>query len=282
MHLSIPENTKIGNTLLRLQAEDMDETGNSFIEYSLVNENFLPKKLQISQLLSPRKELQPHFMVHPATGDVSLTRSLTSQSQLVLNFTTTDSKFQGDFLQIKFSVKDINDHAPTFKISLYIFDVYENVPIGTTIGIVEAYDNEDVGDNSKIVYELVVDENFTNSFPFAISNHNGVIKVKRNLNRERLDKYNFGVIAYDNPTRFEDRLNSTVEVQVNVLDVNDNSPKFFNYNELIRFPNSPDDKFVPVYYVNAVENCPLGTSIIKLEANDSDLPANGNLNFSTD
>lgn len=101
------------------------------------------------------------------------------------------------------------------------------------------------------------------------------------LDRETRDLYNFKVIAKDNGTV---RLSSTVDVEVHVMDVNDNPPRFYGHQEIGKLQNSlidPHKKetkhlLVPIYYASVPENSHVGTVVTRVYANDSDFVGNGN------
>lgn len=116
-----------------------------------------------------------------------------------------------------------------------------------------------------------------------ISEFGGVLSVYGELDREKLDKYSFKVIAKD--SALTSQLSSSVDVDINVLDINDHAPKFYGFDEIVStkisaedYPNHNFDSVmeIPVYHANVVENSPVGTPITRVFANDSDFSGNGN------
>lgn len=119
----------------------------------------------------------------------------------------------------------------------------------------------DHGANANISYTIKTENNTV--VPFSISPYNGQLSVNGLLDRETKDKYAFMVVARDNPIEGKS-LSSTVNVEVNVLDINDNAPLFFGYDDLVLNPEPKmhsnhyyQDK-IPVYYSTASENSPIG------------------------
>lgn len=126
---------------------------------------------------------------------------------------------------VEVSVLDINDNSPEFEQSSYIVDVPEDTPVGSFLVKVTAID-KDQGDNSKVLYFLSKESRGT----FHIDQDMGSITTAVPLDRERLAAYNFHVFAVDSSPA--DPRNTTAEVFVSILDINDNAP-FFVQDPLI-------------------------------------------------
>lgn len=275
--LSLPEDISIGTTVLQLIADDKDIGDNAEIRYEMVSETYIPNEVVPTSSV----HVLQYFMVHSTNGEVSIARSLPPESEFRLNVSATDGGELRDNVMIRMYVKDINDHAPVFKKSFYSFDAEEAQYSRTILGKIEATDL-DFGQNANISYYITNDS--YQHLPFSISESSGVLSVNGELDRENLDKYSFKVLAKDNSVIGQ--LTSAVDVDINVLDLNDNAPQFYGYDELIstKIPEveyHPNHNFdstmeVPVYYANVVENSPIGTPITRVFANDSDFSGNGN------
>ena len=113
------------------------------------------------------------------------------------------------------NILDLNDNDPHFNESLFMLNVSENVPVGTSVGTIVVKD-DDTDKNGQI--SLIIDADL----PFTIDS-SGVIKTDTQIDREDKHMYNFLVTAYDHgvPSR-----NSTASVVVHILDENDNYPVF--------------------------------------------------------
>lgn len=84
--------------------------------------------------------------------------------------------------------------------------------------VIKAQDGDD-GMNGKITYSLSSDS----ALPFTLGASDGVLKVSGSLDRELQSKYFLQILAQDGGTP---SLSSSMNLTVNVLDVNDNSPVF--------------------------------------------------------
>lgn len=100
----------------------------------------------------------------------------------------------------------------------YIFNVTENSPLFSEIGSVLARD-DDKGINGRISYHI---RNIT-SFPFNIHSNNGSIYVNGPIDYEEDHEFKLLIEAIDGG--FINK-NSSVEVSILVLDLDDNLPSF--------------------------------------------------------
>lgn len=261
--LTIPENITLGTPIIRLVATDQDEGANGAVSYSIVNETYAGDRYHPV----PRS----YFVINSVTGEISVARMPPATREIVLAITATDGGGLFDNVTLRFYVKDVNNHAPVFEKSWYLFNVHEGSYENRAIGSVKAVD-ADHGRNANISYGLVTSTN--QLVPFLISEYTGVLKVTGELDRESSDMYEFNVIAKDHGI---DTQTSTVLVQVNVLDVNDNPPIFWGFDEVRDYVGNGVDQFpVPVYRSSVADNSPIGTIVAKLNANDSDFVGNGN------
>ncbi|KAK9754964.1 Cadherin domain [Popillia japonica] len=262
--ISLPEDIAVGTTVLQLVAEDKDSLDNAVIKYELISETYIPNEHNIDPF-----HVTQYFMINSMNGDVIVARTLPPESEFRLNITAADKKGLKDFVILRIFIKDVNDHPPVFKKSWYNFDAEEINYSTNVLGRIEATD-ADFGMNANVSYSLKTDSN--EMLPFEISENSGLLKINGQLDRETRDKYSFYVIAYDNPTS-DKSLSSSVNVEVNILDINDNAPVFYGYDDLITIDENTS---IPVYYATASENTPLGTPISRVFANDSDFSGNGN------
>lgn len=264
--LLVPENTTIGVPIIRLLADDKDEGANAAITYSLGNET------TSSGVRSRRYDAtsRRYFHLDPRTAEISVARSLPPEKDIRLFVLARDSDGLSDNITVRIHVTDVNDHAPIFDKSWYTFDVAEGTYFGHAVGTVQAFD-ADFGENAKLNYELVTSHEDSGrasnwSRSFEVDPYEGVIRMSGVLDREKSTTHRLLVIARDQGSP---SLSSSVEVEINVLDVNDNAPMFHGYDEL-------EEGGLPVYRVSVLENSPIGTQIVKVYANDSDFAGNGN------
>lgn len=272
--MSIPEDIAVGTTIFKLRAEDKDIGENALIKYELVSVTYIPNE----KFSSNTFHIVHFFTVNPQSGSVSVARTLPPESEFRLNVSSSDAGGLKDFVAVKIYVKDVNDHPPVFKKSWYNFEVEETSFSRKILGKIEAIDS-DFGQNANVTYEIIKQDK---EFPFEISTLGGVLSVNGMLDREVKSNYKFMVLAKDNPKSGKS-LSSSVSVDVNILDINDNAPVFYGYDDVLKTTERnkyPNHNFasiaIPVYYATAPENTPIGTPITKIFANDSDFSGNGN------
>lgn len=126
---------------------------------------------------------------------------------------------------IEVAVLDINDNSPTFSSSSYVIDISEDAAIGSLVVEVTASD-ADEGKNGQILYILSKEARGA----FTIDADTGRILTAALLDREKIAAYSFQVCAVDlSPAAPH---NTTAQVTVTILDINDNAP-FFIQDPLI-------------------------------------------------
>ncbi|XP_043925786.1 uncharacterized protein LOC122800403 [Protopterus annectens] len=161
----------------------------------------------------------------------------------------------------KMDILDINDNAPTFPVNNLHISIKEYVPVGTRFAIQSASD-EDVGSNGITNYKLSVNDHF--SLDIGSSTDGGLtahLVLDKSLDREHKSLHELLVIAIDGG---EPQRTGTLQIVINVLDANDNSPVFEK----------------PVYKVSLAEDTPAGTLVIQVKATDRDEGTNGELVYS--
>ncbi|XP_035265776.1 protocadherin alpha-8-like isoform X6 [Anguilla anguilla] len=161
--------------------------------------------------------------------------------------------------RVEVNVVDVNDNTPSFREKSQHVNVTENTLPGVRFPLLEAYD-ADVGKNAVNTYKLSPNEHF------SLDLHKGEtvsaeLVLQKALDREKQPVIQLLLTAVDggNPQR-----SGSVQVIVNVLDINDNPPVFSS----------------SLYKVRIFENTPPGTSIITVNATDLDAGLNGEVVYS--
>lgn len=265
--LLVPENTTIGVPIIRLLADDKDDGTNAVIMYSLGNETTRSGTRARRYDATSRQ----YFHLDSRTAEISVARSLPSEKDIQLVVVASDSGNLSDNITVRIHVTDVNDHAPVFDKSWYTFDVAESTYSNHAVGTVRAIDS-DFGVNAELSYKLITSYEDSGlignlSRSFDVDPYKGIIRVSGILDREKITTHRLLVIACDHGSPI---LSSSVEVEINVLDVNDNAPIFHSYNEL------KEGDRLPVYRTSVLKNIPIGTQVVKVYANDSDFAGNGN------
>ena len=111
-----------------------------------------------------------------------------------------------------------------FSKAAYSATLPENLPIGHCFLTVEAKSRDSVDSVSYLL------SNSKDHNVFAVNKMNGQICTKKVLDRESKSKYEFSVLATDG--KFE----ALVSVAVEIIDENDNPPRFEQDKYLISIP----------------------------------------------
>ncbi|TKS82972.1 Protocadherin-16 Protein dachsous -like protein 1 [Collichthys lucidus] len=120
---------------------------------------------------------------------------------------------------VEVKVMDVNDNSPVFSKNSYSTEVSEDAAEGTKVLEVSAIDADD-DLNGKVLYFLSREAHGA----FTVDENTGVITTAAPLDREKLASYSFHVFAVDlSPAAPR---NTSAQVTVTVLDVNDNTPIF--------------------------------------------------------
>lgn len=126
---------------------------------------------------------------------------------------------------VEISVLDVNDNSPKFGSSSYTVDVSEDAAVGFVVLDATATD-VDEGENGQILYFLSQEAKGA----FTVHPDTGQVTTAALLDREKRASYIFQVYAVDlSPAAPR---NTTAQVTVHILDVNDNAP-FFIQDPLI-------------------------------------------------
>lgn len=136
-----------------------------------------------------------------------------------LTVRATDS-ISGVFADVPVSVQveDVNDCAPEFEQDNYTVTVSESALFGTAILKVVAYDN----DSQSIHYSIQTDNRNTSEH-FHIDAADGTVYLKKSLDHEAQPRHHFMVVVQDKGLPV---LTTKAHVWVDVVDMNDNPPKF--------------------------------------------------------
>ncbi|KAK6636221.1 hypothetical protein RUM43_009879 [Polyplax serrata] len=157
---------------------------------------------------------------------------------------------------VKVVVQDVNDHSPEFERQTYAANILENTPVGSFV-IQPVARDFDAGLNAKIKYSFLGEK----SERFHLDESTGTITTATVLDREETSVYFLTFVAQDcSPT--EPRA-TAVNLTINVLDDNDNSPKFDRSE----------------YTVYVPDNTPIGQFVFGAKAHDSDVGKNSQIKY---
>lgn len=236
----IYENEPIGTYITQLIAFDADSARNSIIEYSVVEGddhsffNINPKTGIVTSKLSFDYELKTKYAIKIIASNVG-----------TLLFTSS---------MLDIHVVGKNEYYPHFIQPVFQFTVSESAGIGTTVGKLQAID-EDSGIDGEIYFLLVGN---SNKKGFQIDTKIGSIKVSRVLDRESQSRVVLTVLAKNAGSI---RGNDTDEAQIVISIQDGNDPPVFSKD---------------IYEARVSEAAPLGTSVVSVSAVDKDVHPNNN------
>ncbi|XP_010901974.1 protocadherin-19 isoform X5 [Esox lucius] len=162
---------------------------------------------------------------------------------------------------IKVEIVDLNDNAPRFPTNHIDIEISENASPGTRFPL-EGASDPDSGIFGVQSYSITPNE----LFGLEIKTRGDGSKiaelvVQKSLDRETQSHYSYEISAEDggDPPKI-----GAVQLNIKVIDSNDNNPVFDQ----------------PVYTVNVMENSPINTLVIDLNATDPDEGTNGEVVYS--
>nr|XP_028581876.1 protocadherin Fat 3 isoform X4 [Podarcis muralis] len=237
--VSVPEDTSPSAEVLSVFATSKDIGTNAEITYIIRSGNEKGK-----------------FRINSKTGSISVIEALDYETCkdffLVIEAKDGGSPALSAVATVNINVTDVNDNAPRFSQEVYSSVISEDASVGDSLITLIAEDL-DSPPNGQIHFSII---NGDRNNEFSIDPSLGLIKVKKRLDRERVSGYSLVIQARDSGTP---PLSASVTVNVDISDVNDNSPVFTpaNYTAVIQ------------------ENKPVGTSILQLVVTDKDSLHNG-------
>ncbi|XP_048145378.1 cadherin-19 isoform X2 [Corvus hawaiiensis] len=230
------------------------------------------------------------FYINEYNGKIYVTQKLdrekkpfyTLRAQAINRSTQLPVEPESEFI---IKVRDVNDNAPQFLNGPYVASVPEMSPEGllinffiffqvwcllcfspnsyltegTSVTQVTATDADDpsYGNSARLLYSLVQGQPY-----FSVEPKTGVIRMASQMDRETKDQYLVIIQAKDmvgQPGAFS----ATATVTINLSDINDNPPKFQQR----------------LYYMSVSEEAPVGTTVGKVFAEDSDIGDNAAMDY---
>lgn len=259
--LSINEEINFTNPI---HAFDQDRGINTPVRYDIISGN--------------EREI---FYLDPQNASLYLKQALDIDSEKYLIQNTFVLKIKASqidnplkFAQSKVAIEifDVNDNLPEFEVDFYNISIVENLPNGFSVLQVVAYDR-DQGQNSEFKYELK-----DPSGAFSIDPNSGwlIVRDETILDREKRALIKMKVFAVEKVPSFESfsrhdsssittrtpkkTQQSSVDVEVTLLDANDNNPIFVPSN---------------LYELVAQSESKVGTVLGQVHAVDKDQDRNG-------
>ncbi|XP_039630288.1 protocadherin alpha-7-like isoform X18 [Polypterus senegalus] len=245
--VTLEENVPVGTLVVQVKASDLDEGKNGEIFYSF------EKSVQ-----NIADEL---FTLDAYTGEIRVKGVIDFEEkefyEIEVKATDKGPIPMSSQCTALIKIKDMNDNAPVIEITSLTSSITEDVKPGTVVGLISITDL-DSGVNSKIA--CACSDNLPFELKQSFQENLFSLITNSHLDRESAPQYNITITAKDfgNPS-----LSSYKTAVVNVLDVNDNNPRFLQ---------NPY-----VFYI--MENNTPGASILSVSAVDEDANENALITY---
>ncbi|XP_039871180.1 protocadherin alpha-C2-like [Simochromis diagramma] len=250
-HYSIPEEMKEGSVVANLATDlslDVKSLGKRKMRLDLIaNKKYLDVNKETGEL----------YVVEKIDREYLCTKTLTVcylKMEVILENPLR-------IFNIELEILDINDNAPQFRRDAIHLDISESTPTGERFSLSNAVDT-DVGSNSVKTYHLSESQQFTIEVQTGRDGSKFAdLILKQTLDREKQAVHNLILTAVDGGTPAR---SGTASVIVHVLDTNDNPPIFDQ----------------SIYNLKIMENSPIGSLVIDLNATDLDEGSNSDITYS--
>uniref|UniRef100_A0A3Q3IN47 Cadherin domain-containing protein n=1 Tax=Monopterus albus TaxID=43700 RepID=A0A3Q3IN47_MONAL len=243
----VPESSKSGTPVGRIQATDRDIGKNAEMYFTIVSGDGMDMFE-----ISTDKDTQEGVITVSKPLDYERKPSYTVEIQV--QNTQMDPRFMSagskDMATVRIAVEDV-DEPPLFDKASYLMELKEDAAVGVAVGSVSAMDPD--GAHSMVKYSI--DRRTDMDHLFNVHPGNGSVFLLKSLDREETAWHNISVIA----TEFnKPRQSSHVPVYIRLLDINDNAPTF-----------------ATVYETFVCERTKAGQGIQTVSAVDADEPSAG-------
>ncbi|CAH1778847.1 unnamed protein product [Owenia fusiformis] len=242
---SVAETIAEGTEITRVTAIDKDAGENARLQYSIPNDgNFTIETRNNVGIIKTARRLDYDFIPDH-----------TYKFQVVA--VDNGEPPRSGSAMVRVSITNVNDEPPMFNPSVIEARVNEDANPNTVVTVVQASDP----DGDRVTFSLKGP-----SGPFEMNPNSGVITLVERINTNAV-KYVLNVTATDDNSccRSGTRQHSDGVVIIEVIDVNNNAPKF------------PDcDSYNPTI----LENQNIGLSVITVSAQDLDSGSNGEIRYS--
>ncbi|NXJ76033.1 CELR3 protein, partial [Trogon melanurus] len=248
--VSVPENEELGRALLTVSATDVDAGANALVQYRIISQ----------QPPTP----SPVFLVDSTTGQLSLSQQLDYETitrfEVEVEASDGGQPSLSTETRVIVHVQDVNDNPPEFNQAIYDIFVFENLRTGSPIYTFNVTDKDEVGTKLfSLLHESYPNDPCTEPYYLL---QDGTISINGSVDRETKDKYELLLVASDNGVP---RRQNFTRVSVQVLDVNDNPPRFTKekYSATVRVATAAE-----------------GVSVLSVSATDLDVGNNSVISYS--
>ncbi|RZC36743.1 Cadherin, Laminin G 1, EGF, and/or Amelogenin domain containing protein, partial [Asbolus verrucosus] len=258
--VNVTENAEIGSFVIRVTSSDQDIGENANATYSFTE--------------NPGEK----FKIDSISGNVTVVGHLDreQQDEYLLKVAAVDGAWRAE-TPLTITIQDQNDNAPEFEHSFYSFNFPELQRDVVFVGQVTATDRDKQGPNSVISYSLQQPSDL-----FTVDPASGEIFSKRSLRYKYTqlesspeNMYSLTILATDNG---KPPMSSECLVTVNVVDANNNAPKFEESEYLSPVPGDAQEGQL-LLKVTAKDEQDFG---VNAEIHYAIVSGNGSRNFAID
>ena len=252
--VEVPENAAVGSTIYTVSAAATE------LGFPSRNEQY-----------SKNGESDPGVFILLQDGSLVLNAALDFESNqsYVLNVSGVTSYGDGSTVSysasLEIRVLDANDEAPTLTVLSEENSLLENTTRDTVVATFEAFDRE-AGLNGEFYFELDSSTDPLDQFELVQIENQATLSTKRLLDRETNETYNLVVLVID---RGIPPLNSSVEISITVLDINDNAPEFSQSTYDIEVP---EEQTLWNYTIGVVDPDAAQNGAVSLYLDPADTP----------
>uniref|UniRef100_A0A8C8RQU9 Photoreceptor cadherin n=1 Tax=Pelusios castaneus TaxID=367368 RepID=A0A8C8RQU9_9SAUR len=254
------EDTVAGSEVLTVVALDGDRGKPNNIHYCLLNGS------------------DGSFEINTTTGAISVIKNPSKLKKEVyeLKIQASEISLEGDVMAYAFAtvtirIVDLNNHPPTFygesgPQNRFELTMYEHPPEGEILrGLKITVNDSDQGANAKFNLQLVGSGGIFRVVPQTVLNEAQVTIIVENsaaIDYEKFQLLTFKLLAVEVNT--PEKFSSTADIVIQLLDTNDNVPKFSSDYYIARIP----------------ENSPGGSNVVAVTATDPDSGLWGEVKYS--
>ncbi|XP_060109622.1 protocadherin beta-16-like isoform X6 [Heteronotia binoei] len=242
--VKLMENSPLGSFVTKVEAADQDLGSNAEITYSF------------SQVPD---SVQRIFTLNKHTGELAVAENIDYEinQNYAISIKATDGGGLSAYCKVMVEVEDGNDNAPEVTLTSLTSPLPEDSPPDTVVALFRVTDR-DFGDNGRTA--CIIEPNFPFKLIASVSNYYQLV-TQLSLDREKVSEYNITILATDWGSP---RLTSMRIINIQISDVNDNSPVFEN----------------SLYDLQVHENNIPGLMIGLIQAKDLDKEQNAKVTYS--
>uniref|UniRef100_A0A4W5LZK6 Cadherin domain-containing protein n=1 Tax=Hucho hucho TaxID=62062 RepID=A0A4W5LZK6_9TELE len=253
-HGNVPENSAPGTSVMEMTATDLDDSAvgqNAVLSYRILGN------------MGTAGGGSDMFSINPSTGTISVAMSGLDREQAETYLLMVEARDGGGMTgtgTATIRVTDVNDHAPRFTERSCLARVPESSEPNAVVLELSAED-WDTGENAQLTFSVVAgDPEQKFAMVSQRQEQRGTLRLKKRLDYERPSEQRFNLTLKVEDLDFSSFIHCVVEVE----DCNDHTPIFIALSQ----PPAP----LP-------EDVPIGSSVARLTASDSDSGQNKEITY---